>query len=509
MKKTLGRIIGILVFILIVLYPVDPSAFPVEAKYAAAVTALMIVWWITEAIPIQATALVPIVLFPLLGVLTPAEACGAYGDKVIFLFMGGFIIAMSMQRWGLHERIALHIISRTGSSPRRLILGFMIATAFLSMWISNTATAMMMIPIAIAIIATILPKIDTKLDEMDKKQRNFSECIVLSIAYAATIGGMATIIGTPPNGFFIAQMEAIFPTAPAIDFSTWMVFALPLSCVFLPIGWFWLTYGAYRDLPEKISSGKDIITEKIAGLGGMSRGEKWTLLVFIGTAVAWILRSEKNVGDFVIPGINTFLPGVGDSTIAIAGAILLFLLPVNRKEGIYTMNWEWAKKIPWGILILFGGGICLSKAFIASGLANEIIERLGFIHTIHIVLAVLIVAVLVSLLTEVTSNTAIAGVMMPIMAITAVSMEVHPYILMLTATFACSMAFMLPVATPPNAVAYGSGYIDIKDMIKAGWVLNLIGIFLLVIFMFTVFMWVLGFSVEMPLWAYEPVIAGG
>lgn len=508
MKKTLGRFIGILVFILIVMYPVDPSSFPVEAKYTAAVTALMIVWWVTEAIPIQATALIPIVLFPLLGVLSPAEACSAYGDKVIFLFLGGFIIAMSMQRWGLHERIALHIISKTGSSPRRLILGFMIATAFLSMWISNTACAMMMVPIAIAIIATILPNIETKLEEMDPKQRNFSECIVISIAYAATIGGMATIIGTPPNGFFIAQMETIFPTAPQIDFSTWMVFALPLSCIFLPIGWLWLTYGVYRNIPEKISAGKDIITEKISALGSMSKGEKWTLIVFVATALAWILRSEKNLGGIVIPGINTFLPGVGDSTIAIAGAILLFLLPVNRKEGIYTMNWEWAKKIPWGILILFGGGICLSKAFIASGLANEIIEHLGFIHTIHIVLAVLIVAILVSLLTEVTSNTAIAGVMMPIMAVTAVGMEINPYILMLTATFACSMAFMLPVATPPNAVAYGSGYIDIKDMIRAGWVLNLIGIVLLTIFVFTVFMWVLGFSVEMPLWAYEPVLSG-
>lgn len=509
MKKMLGRTIGILVFLLILFYPVDPSAFPVEAKYAAAVTALMVVWWVSEAIPIQATALVPIVLFPLLGVLTPAEACGAYGDKVIFLFMGGFIIAMSMQRWGLHERIALHIIKRTGSSPKRLILGFMIATAFLSMWISNTATAMMMVPIAIAIIATILPNMEIKLEEMDPKQRNFSECIVISIAYAATIGGMATIIGTPPNGFFIAQMEAIFPAAPAIDFSTWMIFALPLSCIFLPIGWFWLTYGVYRNIPEKISAGKDIINDKLSALGNMSKGEKWTLLVFAGTAIAWILRSEKNIGNFIIPGINTFLPGVDDSTIAIAGALLLFLLPVSRSEGIYTMNWEWAKKIPWGILILFGGGICLSKAFIASGLAHEIIKHLGFIHTIHIIIAVLIVGILVSLLTEVTSNTAIAGVMMPIMGITAVSMEVHPYILMLTAAFACSMAFMLPVATPPNAVAYGSGYINMRDMIRAGWILNIIGIFLLVVFLFTVFMWVLGFSVEMPVWAYQPVISGG
>ncbi|MBN2733740.1 MAG: SLC13/DASS family transporter [Methanomicrobiaceae archaeon] len=504
MKKTVGRYIGILVFLLVLIIPVDPSVFPVDAKYVAAATILMVIWWITEAIPIQVTALMPVILFPLLGVLSPAEACSPYADKIIFLFMGGFIIAMSMQRWGLHERIALHIINRVGTSPRMLILGFMVATAFLSMWISNTATVMMMIPIAIAIILTILPKTASGTEDMTESQRDFSICLVISIAYAATIGGLATIIGTPPNGIFVAQMETIFPQAPSIDFFTWMEFGLPLACVFLPLSWIWLVYGPYRHMPERISGGKEIIHEKLRNLGEMSPGEKWTLIVFVLTAAAWIMRSEKQIGDILIPGITTYLPFVDDSTIAIAGAVLLFLLPVNREKRIYTMDWEWAKKIPWGILILFGGGICLSTAFIKSGLANVIMGYMGVMHGLPIVVAVLVVAILVSLLTEVTSNTAIASVMMPILAVTSISMGIHPYFLMLTAAFACSMAFMLPVATPPNAVAYGSGYVTMRDMIRTGWVLNIIGVVILTIFMFTIITWALGFSPEMPSWALEP-----
>lgn len=504
MKKTIGKIVGVLVFIIILLWPMDPAFFPVQATAAA--TALMVVWWITEAIPIQATALLPIVLFPTLGVLTASEATAPYADKVIFLFMGGFIIAMSMQRWGLHERIALAILNKAGSNSRMLILGFMIATAFLSMWISNTATAMMMVPIAIAIIATILPRNDLKLDEMDKSQRDFAECIVISIAYAASIGGLATIIGTPPNGIFLAQMETIFPTAPTIDFFTWMKFGLPLVVVFLPIAWLWLTYGPYRHMPKRISHGHNIIQQRITELGPMSRGERWTLLVFVLTAVAWIMRSEKDIGGLIIPGINTYMPWVHDSTIAIAGALLLFLLPVDRKQGIYTMNWEWAKKIPWGILILFGGGIALSKAFIASGLAQEIINTFTIFHGLPIMVAVVAVAIIVSFLTEVTSNTAMASVMIPIMAVTSLSMGIHPWILMLTATFAASMAFMLPVATPPNAVAYGSGYITMQDMMRSGWVLNFIGIGILTVMMFTIITWALGIGPEIPVWALEPVL---
>jgi sodium-dependent dicarboxylate transporter 2/3/5 len=506
MKKTIGKFLGILIFFIILMIPVDPTVFPIEAKYVAAATSLMVVWWVTEAIPIQATALLPIVLFPLLGVLSPAEAAAPYADKIIFLFMGGFIIAMSMQRWGLHKRIALHIIKTMGTSPRRLVLGFMIATGFLSMWISNTATAMMMVPIAIAIIATILPTVETTLEEMSEEQRDFSECLVISIAHAASIGGIATIIGTPPNGIFVAQMETLFPAAPAIDFFTWMKFGVPLAAIFIPISWFWLTYGPYRHMPKTIAHGKEIIDERLKELGPMSRGERWTLAVFALTAFMWIFRSQKVIGDLVIPGLATVFPGIDDSTIAIFGAILLFLLPVNREEGIYTMNWEWAKKIPWGILILFGGGIALSKAFISSGLAQVIVGYFSVFEALPIVLLVIIVALLISLLTEVTSNTAIASVMMPIMAVTALSMMIHPYMLMLTAALAASMAFMLPVATPPNAVAYGTGYISMHDMIRSGWVINLIGVFIVTLFMFTIIMSVLGFDLGLPDWAVSQLV---
>jgi sodium-dependent dicarboxylate transporter 2/3/5 len=507
MKKTIGKFLGVLIFFAILFIPVDPATFPIEAKYVAAATSLMVVWWVTEAIPIQATALLPIVLFPLLGVLSPAEAAAPYADKIIFLFMGGFIIAMSMQRWGLHKRIALHIIKTMGTSPRRLILGFMIATGFLSMWISNTATAMMMVPIAIAIIGTILPTLEMTLEEMTEEQRNFSECIVISIAHAASIGGIATIIGTPPNGIFIAQMETLFPGAPAIDFFTWMKFGVPLAAIFIPISWLWLTYGPYRHMPETIAHGKDIITERLRELGPMGPGERWTLVVFATTALAWIFRTEKVLGDITIPGLVTFFPGIDDSTIAIFGALLLFLITVSRAEVIYTMNWEWAKQIPWGILILFGGGIALSKAFISSGLAQVIVEYFSIFHGLPIVLLVVLVAIIVSLLTEVTSNTAIASVMMPIMAVTAISMAIHPYILMLTAALAASMAFMLPVATPPNAVAYGSGYVSIPDMIRSGWMINLIGVVIVTIFMFTIIMSVLGFDIGLPSWAVTPLAA--
>jgi sodium-dependent dicarboxylate transporter 2/3/5 len=505
MKQLIGIFTGILLFFILLLIPVNPEVLPPAAQAVAATTLLMVVWWVTEAIPIQATALMPLVLFPLLGVLSPIEAATPYADRIIFLFMGGFMIAMSMQRWGLHERIALNIINTIGTSPRMLIFGFMVATAFLSMWISNTATAMMMVPIAIAIIATILPSAETTIDQMTPEQRDFSECLVISIAHAATIGGIATIIGTPPNGIFIAQLGTIFPNAPPVDFFAWMKFGVPLAVIFLPVSWFWLTSWPYRNIPKKIEHGREVIQDRLKALGSMSRGEKWTLLVFGLTALAWIFRTEKVIGDVVIPGINTIFPGVHDATIAIAGAILLFLLPVNARAGVFTMNWEWARKIPWGILILFGGGLSLSTAFIESGLAAVFMDYFATLGYLPIIVLMIIIGIFVSLLTEVTSNTAISSVMMPIMAVTSVSIGIHPFILMLTATLAASLAFMLPVATPPNAVAYGTGYITMHDMIRSGYVLNFIGVALISILMFTLIMWALGFGIALPGWALTPI----
>jgi sodium-dependent dicarboxylate transporter 2/3/5 len=501
MKKVAFIVASLLVFFAVLAIPIDPGLLAPEAKSVAAVTVLMILLWVTGVIPLEATALLPLVLFPALGVLSPVEVAVSYGNEVIFLFLGGFIIAMSMQRWGLHRRIALHIIRVVGTSPKRLVLGFMVATAFLSMWISNTATTMMMIPIAVAIILTIIPGTDRALESLNGEEQALARCLVISIPYAASIGGIATIIGTPPNGIFISQLATIFPAAPAIDFFTWMKFGVPFAAVFLFLAWVWLTFVPYRRMAAALPSARGIIREELAKLGSVSTGERWTLIVFALTAFAWIFAQTKVIGGIVIPGLDIFFPGIKDSTIAIFGALLLFVLPVDRKEGIFTMDWEWAVKIPWGILLLFGGGIALSNGFIQSGLAATIVESLTLIHGLPIVILVLVVALAVSFATEITSNTAMAAVLMPIMAATALSVGVNPIILMMTAAVCASMAFMLPVATPPNAVAYGSGYVTARDLLGSGWALDLIGVALWVFFLFTVVLWALGISPDLPAWA--------
>ena len=501
MKKVASILAAFLVFFAILAIPIDPAILAPEAKSVAAVTILMILLWVTGAIPLEATALLPLILFPVLGVLSPAKVAASYGDQVIFLFLGGFIIAMAMQRWGLHRRIALHIIRVTGTSPRRLVLGFMVATAFLSMWISNTATAMMMIPIAVAIILTIIPRTNKELENLNGEEQALAKCLIISIPYAASIGGIATIIGTPPNGIFLAQLETIFPGAPSIDFFTWMKFGVPFAALFLLLAWVWLTHVPYRRMLQSLPHARGIIRDELEKLGPISVGERWTLAVFVMTALAWIFAKTKVIGSVTIPGLDMIFPGIHDSTIAIFGAFLLFILPVDRKEGIFTMDWEWAVKIPWGILILFGGGIALSNGFIQSGLAASIVQSLTIIHGLPIILLILVVALVVSFATEIASNTAMAAVLMPIMAVTAVSIGLNPIILMMTVAVCSSMAFMLPVATPPNAVAYGSGYVTSEDLIRSGWVLDLIGVALWTIFLFTVVLWALGITFELPAWA--------
>jgi len=491
-------ILGIAVFAIVLL---SPLPMPGPAKAVLATTLLMVVWWVTEAVPLEATALVPIVAFPLLGVLTPSATAAPYADKVIFLFLGGFIIAMSMQRWGLHRRIALHIIRIVGTSPRRLVLGFMCATAFISMWISNTATAMMMIPIALAIITTLMPRNDAKGEKLSAEQLAFAGCLVIAIAYAASIGGLATIIGTPPNGIFTAQMKVLFPEAPQIDFFAWMTFGVPLMIILLPLTWLWLVYGPFRQIPRFVDRAGAVIDQEIRDMGPIGRGERWTLIVFLGAAFAWIFLQTKTIGSLTIPGLDMIFPGIDDATVAIAGAIALFLLPVDAKKGIFTMDWEWAVKIPWGILILFGGGLSLSTAFIKSGLAEQLAATFTSLQGFPVIAIVLAAAIAISLLTEVTSNTAMASIMMPVMAATSLGIGIHPYLLMLTAAICASLAFMFPVATPPNAIAFGTGYVTMPQMVRTGWVLNFLGVFIWIILLFTVVQWALGFSSVLPSWA--------
>ena len=499
MKKGYGLILGVAVFLILAFAPIDPAIMPVPARLTAAVTLMMAIFWITQPIPIEVTSLIPLVAFPLLGILSFSGAAVNYANYVIFLFLGGFIIAMSIQRWGLHKRIALKIIGITGTSPKRLILGFMIATAFLSMWMSNTATAMMMIPIAIAIIATVLP---TKVyKDMETPHKAFAGCLVLSVAYAAGVGGIGTLIGTPANSIFVAQLAVLFPNAPIIDFFTWMMFGLPFVIVMIPLMWLWLTKVAFRNMPKTLEGIKAVLDKEVEELGPMSRGEKNTLFVFILTALCWIFASTKNFGAFTLPGLDMIFPGINEGIIAVAGAILLFILPVSWKNQEFTMNWQWAVRIPWGILLLFGGGLCLSAAFTSSGLAESIVGFFGVLQGIPIVLLVLIVAFIISLLTEITSNTAISSLMIPVLAITAVSLAMNPIILMVTAAVCSSLAFMLPVATPPNAIAFGTEYVDMKGMITTGWFLNLLGILLFTLFIFTVGLWAFGITLDLPAWA--------
>jgi sodium-dependent dicarboxylate transporter 2/3/5 len=469
-SQRLGLILGGLVFLGMLLVPA-PEALGTPGWRTAAVATLMSIWWMTEAIPIPATALLPLGLFPILGVLSPAAASAPYANDQIFLFMGGFLLAVTMEKWGLHKRIALRIMAFVGTSPNRLVLGFMLATGFLSMWISNTATAAMMLPIAIAVGEMFRP-------QDQEGPYEFGIALMLGMAYAASIGGVATLIGTPPNAILAAATSEILEVE--IGFIQWMAVGLPLVLVMLPLTWFLLVRWLYP--PGAISGdASQIIAGETAALGQASRGEKITATVFVLTALAWVVRSEKTIEGVTIPGIQTWAPDVGDATIAMAAATLLFIIPVNWRRGEFTLDWPTARRIPWGVLVLFGGGLSLARAMDESGLAawiGGVVAALGGVPTVVIVA---FVATLVVFLTEVTSNTATATMAMPIMAGAAIGLGIDPIVAMSAAALSASMAFMLPVATPPNAIVFGSGYLTIPQMTRAGFVLNLCAIVLITI----------------------------
>jgi sodium-dependent dicarboxylate transporter 2/3/5 len=429
----------------------------------------MAAWWMTEAIPIPATALLPLVLFPVLGILDMPAAAGPYAQEIIFLFMGGFFIAMAMEKWGLHRRIALAIVAAVGTGPRTIILGFMAGTAFLSMWISNTATATMMLPIAVAVGEMFRPS--------DQDGRfEFGIALMLGIAYAASIGGVATLIGTPPNAVMAGAASEILGVE--VGFVQWMGVGLPVTLIFLPVAWFVLTFLMYP--PGAISGDAGSILEaERKGLGPMSRGERIVAVVFVLAAAAWVFRSPKTFGAVTIPGIQSIAPWVRDSTIAMAAALILFLAPVDRKKGTQALDWPTARRIPWGVLLLFGGGLSLARAMAESGLAEWVGGAVGGLADLPTWIILAGVAGLFVFLTEVTSNAATTTMAMPIMAGAAMGLDMPPLTLMATAALAASMAFMLPVATPPNAIVFGSGYVTIPEMTRAGFLLNLLAIVLI------------------------------
>ncbi len=495
-RQRIGLILGPLLFVVMLAIP-SPAGMEPAAQKMAAVALLMATWWMCESIPIPATSLLPIPLFPMLGVLDTKKATAPYANHLIFLFMGGFLIALSMQRWNLHRRIAMNIVKVVGFSPGRLILGFMIATAAISAFVSNTATAVMMMPIGLAIIAHVVEEgkkegLDRTIDFSPEKFA-FGLNLMLGIAYASSIGGLATLIGTPPNTLLAGYLQKTYGVE--ITFVKWLLVGVPLTVILLPLCWLWLTRFANPMELKKVPGGKELIEEELRRMGGMGAGERWTALVFALTALGWIFQKQI---EFIFPDPKM----VTDSAIAMAGAILLFLIPVSFKKNEWVMNWHWAAKMPWGVLILFGGGLALADGFKETRLADWIGGQMGLLQNAPMLVMVLAVTALVIFLTELTSNTATAAMIMPVLSAVAIGMGQNPMLLLVPAAVAASLAFMLPVGTPPNAIVFGSGYVTIPQMARSGFGLNLIGIVVIVLVTFTLAMPLFDIALgQLPSWA--------
>mgnify|MGYP006093403833 CR=1 FL=1 len=461
-KQKIGLLLGPIMFFVILQF-FHPKGLNTQANAILASAIWIAIWWITEALPIAVTALLPIVLFPLSGGLALSETTSSYGHKYIFLFIGGFILAIGIEKWNLHKRIALNIIRIVGTNIVQIILGFMIATAFLSMWISNTATAVMILPVGMAIVAQLRDNPDTIEDE----NLIFGKALMLAIAYSASIGGMATLIGTPPNLVLAGVVKETYNIE--ITFSQWFSFGFPISIVFLFLCWLYLTKFAFKFKQKTFPGGRAEINRQIKDLGKITFEEKTVLVVFVLTAFAWITRSFL---------LKSFIPAIDDTIIAIIFAILLFILPSSKKNE-KLLNWEDTLKLPWGILLLFGGGMALASGFDSSGLANWIGSQMTSLSSVPLIVLLLILIGAVNFLTEITSNLATTAMLLPVLVSLASAIGVHPYFLLVGATVAASCAFMLPVATPPNAVVFGSGYLKIDDMVKKGIWMNIISIILL------------------------------
>lgn len=450
------------VFFVIMLWIPSPETLNPDAWSVAAVGLLMAIWWVSEAIPIPATALLPIILFPILGVGTIAAATQPFANPLIYLFMGGFIIALAMERTNLHKRIALNIVLLVGTKPKAIIIGFMISAAFLSMWVSNTATAMMMLPIALSIIALVETD---KAMEQAEVETNFALVMLLILAYSCNIGGIATLIGTPPNALMAGYMLETYGVE--IGFGQWMMAGLPLVVISLPLVYLILTRFVYPIKLKTIPGGHGLIKAQLEESGKMSGPEKMVAVVFFTVAVLWITR----------PLLESSIPNISDTGIAIFGAVVMFLLPVNFKNFEFVLTWEDAKRLPWEVLILFGGGLSLAAAITTTGLADWIGQSLQILDFMPLLVLIILSLFVIIFLTEVTSNTATAAAFLPILASVSIAMGYDPLLLVVPAAIGASCAFMLPVATPPNAIVYGSGYISIPQMAKAGFLFNILMVF--------------------------------
>ena len=468
--QKVGLLLGPLLFAFVVLF-FHPADLSFEGRMVLATTLWVAVWWIAEAIPIPVTSLLPIVLLPITGALESSRVTAAYGNTIIFLFLGGFMIALAMEKWGLHKRIALTIIGVLGTSINRIVLGFMAATGFLSMWVSNTASVMMMLPIGTAIVYQVTQELSNSDGDHGADIDKFSKALIFGIGYGGTIGGLGTLIGTPPNIILAATVSELFGVQ--ISFAEWMFFAFPVVVILLLAAWLLLTKVIYPVRFADLPGGKAVIDKEKQALGATRFEEKAVLAVFLFAAFMWITRS------FLWEGQLLTIPSINDTMIAMVAAIALFLIPAKNQGGC-LLDWDVAKDVPWGILLLFGGGLAIAAGFSSSGLAEWIGEQMSVLEGVNFLLVILMASAMVLFLTEITSNTATATMILPVLASLALALNVHPFVLMVPAAMAANCAFMLPVGTPPNAIIFATGKIKIIEMVRNGFGLNILALILIV-----------------------------
>lgn len=466
LSKKIGLIAAPISFCCFLLLP--ETFFPnPEIQKVLAIAIWMLIWWITEAVSLSVTSLLPIILLPFTGIATIKEATASYSHPIVFLFLGGFMIALAMEKWQLHLRIALNIIKLTGTNTKGILFGLMTATAFLSMWISNTATTVMMLPIGLSIIN--LMGNDEKMSKKDVQ--HFSLCLLLGIAYAANVGGIATIIGTPPNSIFVGFIKDNYDVE--ISFAKWMSIGFPISVILLLLTYFCLTKILFPFSSQKNTVSANFIQLELQKLGTLSEGEKRVLWVFIGTAFLWITKSY----------ISKLLPTfhISDAGISILAAVTLFIIPTDFNKGKFVLEWKDTEKLPWGILLLFGGGLALAGAMKSSGIINLIDNSITSIGTIDIFLITILLTVVMLFMTELMSNLALTTIFLPVVAGIALGLDADYLLMLVPVTIASSCAFMLPMATPPNAIVFASGQLRVSQMVKAGMLLNTLAIVILAI----------------------------
>jgi len=493
-KKQIAVLLGGLIVFLIILWMPQPEGMTESGQRLLGVVLLMAIWWMGEGTSITVTALLPLVLFPLLGILSSKETAPNYTNHLVFLFLGGFMIALAMEKWDFHKRIALVIIALIGTNLNRIVFGFMVAAAFLSMWISNTATTMMMLPVGMAVVRQIAEEASLNGERNAESeiaiQHSLGLVLMLGLAYGSSIGGVGTLIGTPPNIVFAGFYKKLYPEYAEITFFQWMVLAVPVVCIFLPLVWYYLCRFVAPIPLKQIQFGEnepEIIKNELKALGKINHAEKIIAVVFAMTALLWIFREPIVIGSVTIPGWSNLFSRpelLHDATVAMAMGLLLMLLPLKFGKGMglrgrteyFVLDWETVQsRVPWGILLLFGGGFALAAGFTKTGLDKWIGEQLAAVASLPLVGIILLICLAITFLTELTSNTATTTMILPIIGAMAVAANYHPLMLMIPATLSASFAFMLPVATPPNAIVYSSGWVTIPKMARAGVALNFLG----------------------------------